>query len=607
MSQVQRRAPSRMSLSPTVGKSTIPQSKKRRAVKTAGPFRGMNLREAQVRMPLRDRSNSLAGSRDSQNRSGVKGVHRKSGTKSGQASEYRVLRMHRALAQVPYGQRSTVKSRISEVDSFEQFRLLPVVRDSVYNQALKGQDDVGPTPIQRLAIPALLQADMAFKKRYHQNSKPTMNQFLLAAETGSGKTLAYLLPTIDALKRAEVAEAETENLKEDTTKAVPKRTQLSLEAPPLSNASDPTSGRPRAIVLLPTSELVSQVGGIGKLLSHTVRYRAALISSAYSGTVIRNRLFSPAGIDILFTTPHLLINIAEADPNVLSRVTHLIVDEADSLLDRSFAPLTSAIIDRSTPSLKQLVLCSATIPRSLDSYLHHRFPEMVRLVTPNLHAIPRRVQLSVVDVDKDPYHGSKNLACADTIYSIGRSAAEHAMSHVAGRGTDRSDVKRIIVFVNEREVAVEVANYLVSKGIRATALNRDTSEQRQSEVLAHFTSSSTTDKVSSNVIRSSPKVDNNRHPLASSSYQPAVTFKRSLPNTRVLVMTDIGSRGIDTLAVRHVILYDVPHTTVDFIHRLGRTGRMGRRGRGIVLVNKNDRKDVVKEVREGMYRGQALV
>ena len=71
--------------------------------------------------------------------------------------------------------------------------------------------------------------------------------------------------------------------------------------------------------------------------------------------------------------------------------------------------------------------------------------------------------------------------------------------------------------------------------------------------------------------------------------------------------TDLGSRGIDTTAVRHVILYDVPHSTIDFIHRLGRTGRMGRRGRGIVLVGKGDRRDVVKEVREGMFMGKALI
>ncbi|KAK5008692.1 RNA helicase [Elasticomyces elasticus] len=61
-------------------------------------------------------------------------------------------------------------------------------------------------------------------------------------------------------------------------------------------------------------------------------------------------------------------------------------------------------------------------------------------------------------------------------------------------------------------------------------------------------------------------------------------------------MTDLGSRGIDTLLVRNVILFDVPHTTIDFIHRLGRVGRMGRRGRGVVLVGKSDRKDIRGDV-----------
>ena len=82
---------------------------------------------------------------------------------------------------------------------------------------------------------------------------------------------------------------------------------------------------------------------------------------------------------------------------------------------------------------------------------------------------------------------------------------------------------------------------------------------------------------------------------------------KKLENTKVLVTTDLGSRGIDTLAVRNVILYDVPHTTIDFVHRLGRLGRMGRRGRAIALVGKKDRKDVVSEVRHAMFRGQALI
>ncbi len=521
----------------------------------------------------------------------------------GKSEPFKALKMQRALSPVSYGRRSTIKDRISEIDTFDEFPLLPAIQEAITGQALPGLEDVTPTPIQRLAIPALLgEGRGRSRKKNADIDGNNMEQFLLAAETGSGKTLAYLLPTIDAIKRAEALDAGAEVLERAQDQERLKKNPFELASPALTNRPHPTTGRPRAIILVPTSELVSQVGALTKVLSHTVKFRSAMLSSAYSGRVIRNRLFSPSGVDIVISTPHLLSSIAESDPNILSRVTHLVVDEADSLLDRSFSPLTSAILDRATPSLQQLILCSATIPRSLDSYLRSRFPDVRRLTTPNLHAIPRRVQLGVVDVEKEPYRGSKNLACADTIWTIGKAAAEHAVSH-GEVVKERMEVKRVIVFVNEREMAQEVADYLNTKGIDAFALSRDTPEQRQSEILSAFThsTSETASLTSSTPLPSSEDVN----------YVPATRMtsppKRSLPNTKVLVMTDLGSRGIDTTAVRHVILYDVPHSTIDFIHRLGRTGRMGRRGRGIVLVGNHDRKDVVREVREGMFKGQALI
>lgn len=518
---------------------------------------------------------------------------------------FKALKMQRSLSPVSYGHRATVKGQISEIETFDEFPLLPIVRDAISAQALPGLEDVSPTPVQRLAIPALLVSDgRKGGKRVKDDRDGAMQQFLLAAETGSGKTLAYLLPTLDAVKRAEAVDANIEAYSQQLEEERRKRNEFELEAPPLSNQPHPTTGRPRAIILLPTSELVTQVGNLTKRLSHTIKFRSALISSAYSGRVIRNRLFSPSGIDVLISTPHLLASIAESDPNILSRVTHLIIDEADSLLDRSFSPMTSAIIDRATPSLKQLVLCSATIPRSLDSYLQQRFPDMRRLVTPNLHAIPRRVQLGVVDVEKEPYRSNKDLACADTIWSIGKAAAEHAISH-GEVDKDRVEVKRILVFVNEREKTTEVTEYLISKGVDAVALSRDTPESRQSEILSAFTSnSSETASIAGTALPPSTASDSTNYVPVNKTPAPS---KRVLPNTKVLVTTDLGSRGIDTLAVRHVILYDVPHSTIDFIHRLGRTGRMGRRGRGIVLVGKGDRRDVVREVREGMFKGQALI
>lgn len=562
MATAQKPRPSRMDLSPKVA---LPDAKPPRR-RTNSPFGGMNVTHADFRHAPRQRPSSAEQKRATRN------APEKYKPKDDKDKDpFKALKMQRALSPVSYSHRSAVKQSIADTETFDQFGLLPTVHQSISAQALNGLDDTSPTPIQRLAIPALLGTN---SKKF--TDAQSMQQFLLAAETGSGKTLAYLLPVIDALKRAENAQAEQDAQVEK--EAAARKNMFELESPPLSNEPHPSTGRPRAIILVPTAELVQQVGALAKSLSHTTKFRAALISANFTGTVIRNRLFSPSGVDLLVSTPHLLASISENDPNVLSRVTHLVIDEADSLLDRSFAPITGSILDRATPSLKQLVLCSATIPRSLDSYLRKRFPDIRRLATPNLHAIPRRVQLSVVDVEKDPYKGNRDLACADTVWNLGREAGEDS-------------VKRVIVFVNEREKCSELSLYLQSKGVDAMALSRDSDERKQAQVLAEFTGA-IVDSKSSKTSVPAPR---------------APPGKRQLNNTKVLVMTDLGSRGIDTLMVRNVILYDVPHTSIDFIHRLGRVGRMGRRGRGIVLVGKGDRRDIVKEVRDGMFRGSALI
>jgi ATP-dependent RNA helicase MRH4 len=527
----------------------------------------------------------------------------------------RALKMQRRLANVSYEKRNRIKSEIEEYESFDDFDLLDVIKQSVAAQALGGMPDVSPSPIQRLAISNLLGTVEGKKRKKRKSiegeeSGKQMQSFLFAAETGSGKTLAYALPVIDAMKRAEKMDAVRQE-REAIERAERKRLEgrsLELESPEVHEQTN--SGRPRVVVLVPTAELVAQVGSLFKSLSHTVKFRSAMVSAAFSGTVIRNRLFGPAGVDIVIATPHLLNSIMESDPNILSRVSHLVVDEADSLLDRSFSPITSNIIDRATPSLEQLIFCSATIPRSVDSYLNKRYPETKRLVTPNLHAIPRRVQLSVIDIEKVPYRGNRDLACAQTIWDIGKEAESSG-----------EDEKKVVVFVNEREKTTELAKYLQSKGINAAALSRDSDDRKQADVLADFTGATAGKRPggkndapppssSSNSSSSNSSSSNNSNSSSARTDPLEDAFgstPQKLSGAKVLVMTDIGSRGIDTLLVKHVILYDVPHTSIDFIHRLGRVGRMGRRGRGIVLVGKHDRKDIVREVREGMFKGQALI
>ncbi|KAJ5668979.1 ATP-dependent RNA helicase mrh4 [Penicillium macrosclerotiorum] len=591
-----RRKSARMTLSPDVAKSSL--KKPRSGKERPGPFAGMN--QTKARIPDAPRSRSQAALK----RSGEEGK-----TDKTDAPLYKALKMQTMLSPITYGRRTAIKARIANLTSFDHFPLLPAVRHSIFSQALPGLADVSPTPIQRLAIPQLLDHNSANKKKAQKVDvdSPQYEQYLLAAETGSGKTLAYLLPVVDAVKRAEAKDKEEQVIVEEKKakereERLKNRTfDIEPEEPPMTDA-----GRPRAIILVPTSELVTQVGAKVKALAHAVKYRSGVISSNLTPRRIKNTLFHPDGIDILVSTPHLLASIAKTNPYILSRVTHLVLDEADSLMDRSFIPITTEVIDKAAPSLEKLIFCSATIPRSLDNQLRKRYPDVKRLTTPNLHAVPRRVQLGVVDIDKEPYRGNRSLACADVIWSIGKAGESSEDDHFGPLAKFMGPkVKKIIVFVNEREEADEVAKFLQSKNIDAVSLSRDSSTRKQEEILAEFTEVDqppTAEEIE--LLRKQSRIEKS---IPFDAAQTKPTVERRLPNTKVLVTTDIASRGIDTLAVKTVVLYHVPHTTVDFIHRLGRLGRMGKRGRGVVLVGKKDRKDVVREVREGMFRGQALI
>ncbi|RAK81658.1 ATP-dependent RNA helicase MRH4 [Aspergillus fijiensis CBS 313.89] len=599
---------SRHALSSNVSRTSLaPRASRERK----GPWGGTNITQVPEELASRSRT------RDSRGASrGDRDPRKDGGKDKGSKPEsplYKALKMQTALAPVSYAQRTKVKERIAEITSFDHFPLISVVHHSISSQALPGLTDLMPTPIQRVAIPELLK-DPLPPLGAPPSSDPKYEQYLLAAETGSGKTLAYLIPLLDNFKRLEAAEAAHEK-KEEEAKQREKERELKTknrafdiapEEPPLSNAA-----RPRMVILVPTSELAFQVGDKLKAFSHTVKFRSAVLASNLTPRRIKNGLFNEKGVDIIVTTPHLLASIAEKEPYVLSRVNYMVLDEADSLLDKSFSPILNEIISKATPSLHKLVLCSATIPRGMDATLRKRWPDIKRLTTPSLHAIPRRVQLGVIDVQKPPYNGNRSLACADIIWSIGK--AGDSGGDDLGPGQARSQDKRILVFVNRREDATEVAQFLKSKGIDAKAFTRDVTDRKEREILAPFTDwappmtaaqvleAMETEKKRRREDRSIPFVNAGGDPYAGPPPE------KRLENVQVLVSTDIASRGVDTLAVKTVVLYDVPRTTIDFIHRLGRLGRMGKRGRAVVLVGKNDRKDVVKEVREAMFRGQALI
>jgi len=548
--------PARLQLSQRVAISEPARPAKRKSALYPG---GLNQREANLPPPRRpriqrERQEAAQGGEE-------RGKKFNTPKKPNKRPEFKHLKMARALETVPRGQKLRAKETLNELGGeFTDYPLLPSILQALAKDIFADLNHYNPTPVQRLTIPALLNHDVSIEPP--KEPKP----FLIAAETGSGKTLAYLLPLIHHLKKEEALEVERKAAQAEAAKNAPGASQYDIDPSEI----DPgiPRPRPRVVILLPTAELVSQVGSTIKKLSHMVKFRSILLSRNFSPTVIKNSL--QANPDIIIATPHLLSSIAQSEPDILFGCHYLVVDEADSLFDRSFRDITQSILIRAE-NLKQLILCSATIPRSLDNTLRAQYPNLIRLVTPNIHAIPRRVTLGIIDINDDPYKGNKNLACADVLYHIARDPDETGF------------VKKAIVFVNSRDTTTPLTAYLQSKGIDAVEFGRDTESRSQSKILEYFTGP----KVEAQIEGSGPRA--------------------ALKRMKVLVTTDIASRGVDTKQVRNVLLYDVPFSTVDFIHRVGRAGRMGKRGRAFVFVDKQTNKGWVRDIKECMYMGQGLL
>jgi ATP-dependent RNA helicase RhlE len=114
---------------------------------------------------------------------------------------------------------------------------------------------------------------------------------------------------------------------------------------------------------------------------------------------------------------------------------------------------------------------------------------------------------------------------------------------------NRDDVESAIVFTRTRSRADRVARMLVRSGIKAVAIHGDRSQSQRNAALAGFRSR---------------------------------TY-------RVMVATDVAARGLDIPDVSHVINYDLPDESENYIHRIGRTARMGKAGEALSLVTPEER------------------
>lgn len=332
-----------------------------------------------------------------------------------------------------------------------------------------------PSEIQRQAIPSVF----------------TGSTVLICAEAGSGKTMAYLAPVLQMIRR----------LKEDVSNS------------PSTASRTSHVHRPFGLIVVPARELAEQISHVAIEFARPLSIGVACMIGGASKPEL-----SHTGYDLIITTAGLLdkhLNNVYSTENL----HHLVLDEADTLLDDSFSEDIVNLVSSVGTSINQglhcqVIFASATMPRGIEKQFRQDIGinNYTTIVTENLHRIPCNVEQRFV-----------RLRTEDKTSELLRIVSKEME---LGNPT--------MIFSNMTKAGNFVYQFLNSNGFPCMRLNSSLPDTERLTVY-----------------------DN---------------FRRG--DYDVISCTDIASRGLDTRHVQHVINFDCPRFSADYLHRAGRVGRL---------------------------------
>ena len=283
-------------------------------------------------------------------------------------------------------------------------------------------------------------------------------------------------------------------------------------------------GEPQALVLVPTRELAVQVSGE---LSRLGQFCGARTVAVYGGQAMSRQLTSLSqGAQIVVATPGRLMDHMERGTIEIGQAQSVVLDEADQMLDIGFAEDIAYIL-RHTPRSRQTLLFSATIPGPIKGLARRYLKE------------PAWVRIGG---DAEPVEQVKQI-----YYEVADTDRPSALEGLL-RQAQAEPVTQALVFRRTKAGVDRLVNYLQRRSYDAQAIHGDMTQAHRDRVMSSFRSGS----------------------------------------LRVLVATNVASRGLDIPAVSHVINYDMPSNLEEYVHRIGRTARMGRPGTAITFVSEWD-------------------
>lgn len=303
---------------------------------------------------------------------------------------------------------------------------------------------------------------------------------------------------------------------------------------PIARATDGARGRGNpvsALVLVPTRELAIQVAKVFADLARAMRSPLA-VRVVHGGVSINTQMLAlRGGADILVATPGRLIDLQSKNAVRLDGARILVLDEADKMLDLGFRDELSSLLAL-LPARRQSLLFSATASSSLEALASLRDP--ARIVIED--ATPAGAAPTGANV---PQGVIEELA-----YLVGRDDKGPLLRRIiARRGYDR-----FLVFASSTRRADNVARKLINNGVAAAAFHGDMSQGARTKALDSFRAGS----------------------------------------LRVLVASDLASRGLDIEGLPCVVNYELPRSPLDYVHRIGRTGRADQGGLAVSLVSPDE-------------------
>jgi superfamily II DNA/RNA helicase len=385
-------------------------------------------------------------------------------------------------------------------------------------RALTDLGFTSPTPVQAQSIPAFLAG----------------RDLLVSSQTGSGKTAAFMLPALHKIASLPVDESleaiRPEIVEERRGRGRPGKNHRGgdrfgdkggLKTGRGAKARGPA--QPSVLVLTPTRELAQQVtaatADFGKYLRHIE------VTSILGGMPYPKQLEMLARMpDILVATPGRLLDHIGSGRIDLSKLSMMVFDEADRMLDMGFQDDIDQIL-HNTPETRQTLMFSAT--------LDERVASLARRMLKN----PERITIKATKLDQS--------AIEQRMHFTDDMGHKHRLlDHILRDAT----MKQAIVFTATKRDADQLAEQLADNGFAAGALHGDMSQGARNRTL---------------------------------------TMLRG-GKMQVLVATDVAARGLDVPEITHVVNFDLPKQAEDYVHRIGRTGRAGRSGIAVSLVNHSE-------------------